>query len=319
MEPVSSTDGGKEAGRLDRRAARTALRALMASRPGVRVLNALHRRAPLALKRRLFYLGGFEACRIDASWRVDFAGRRLLLPLRRGVRLAWCAALGFHGYDPELHAFYEALVRSRQRPRVFFDVGAHYGLHGLRFLAAGVRAVAFEPNAACHGYFQDACALNGFRGELHAVAVAQRSGSAELAVPGDDTYLATIVPAVRQRWADRADLAILRVPQISLDDFIGERGLVPDVIKVDAEGSEVSVLRGAARLLDGGQVLVVFESWPSARDRGELFAVLRGAGYGVQGLALPFQEAPDLSVAEFERSPAGNFLARPRGFRLERS
>lgn len=288
----------------------------MGSRAGVRVLNVLHRRLPLSQKRRLFYHLFEEPCRVDTTWWVDFAGRRLALPMRRDFRLAWGAALGFHGYDAELHVFYETLVRSARRPRVVFDVGANYGQHALRFLADGARVVAFEPNPACHDYFQQCCAMNGVVAELRAVAVAEARGAARLIVPGDATYHGTIVPGVGERWLGRADLTVMTVPQVTLDDVMGERGEGPDLLKIDTEGCELAVLRGAARLLELRQALILFESWPSTADRDALFDLLARAGYGVQPLAWPFREEADVSPAAFVQSRANNFLARPHGVRL---
>ncbi len=281
------------------------LRFLMGSRAGVRALNLLHRRLPLVHKRRLFYRLFEEPCRVDTTWWVDFAGRSLALPLRRDFRLAWCVALGFHGYDAELHVFYEALVRSPRRPRVVFDVGANYGAHALRFLADGARVVAFEPNPACHDYFRTCCGLNGLAAEIRAAAVAETRGSTRL-----------IVPSVGDRWAGRPDVTVLTVPQVALDDVLGEGGQPPDFVKIGTEGSELAVLRGAARLLELRRALVLFESWPSASDRADLFDLLARAGYGVQAVSWPFREEPDLGPSAFIASGSNNFLARPRGVRL---
>lgn len=41
-----------------------------------------------------------------------------------------------------------------------------------------------------------------------------------------------------------------RSPQVTLDHFCEERGLHPDVVTIDVEGSELRVLRGAADILD---------------------------------------------------------------------
>ncbi|MGH7311904.1 MAG: FkbM family methyltransferase [Candidatus Rokuibacteriota bacterium] len=288
----------------------------MGNRAGVRVLNLLHRRLPLVYKRRLFYWLGEEAPRVDTTWWVDFAGRLIALPLRQDFRLAWTAALGFHGYDAELHVLYEALVRSPRRPRVVFDVGANYGLHALRFLAVGARAVAFEPNPACHQYFRECCALNGLAAEIHAVAVAEARGSARLMVPGDATYLGTIVPAVGERWAGRPDVTTMTVPQVTLDDVVEEHGEGPDLVKIDTEGSELAVLQGAVRVLQRRRPLVVFESWPSTGDRAALFDLLDRAGYGIQAVGWPLRDEAEMAEAAFVASRANNFLARPRGARL---
>jgi FkbM family methyltransferase len=292
------------------------LRFLMGSRAGVRALNLWHQRLSLVHRRRLFYHLFEEPCRVDTTWWVDFAGRDLALPLRRDFRLSWCAALGFHGYDAELHVFYEALVRSPRRPRVVFDVGASYGLHALRFLADGARVVAFEPNPACHDYVRTCWALNGLAGEIQAAAVAETRGSARLMMPGDETYHRTIVPGVGDRWEGRSGVTVMTVPQVALDDIADEAGQPPDFMKIDTEGSELAVLRGAPRLLELRRTLVLFESWPSTGDRAALFDLLARAGYGVQGLGWPFREEPDLTMAAFIASRSNNFLARPRGVRL---
>jgi FkbM family methyltransferase len=296
-----------------RAAASVVLRTLMGHRAGVRALNLLHRRLPLAPKRRLFYWLGDEPSHVDTTWWVGFAGRLIALPMRRDFRLSWAAALGFHGYDAELHVLYEALVRSPRPPHLFFDVGANYGLHALRFLTVGARAVAFEPNPACHDYFRQCCALNGVAAEIHAVAVAQARGSARLVVPDDATYLRTVGPAVGERWATRSDVTTMTVPQVTLDEVVEEVGDGPDLVKIDTEGSELVVLQGALGVLERHRPLVVFESWPSTGDRSALFELLDRAGYGLQPVGWPFREEPDLGAAAFLGSRANNFLARPRG------
>ena len=42
------------------------------------------------------------------------------------------------------------------------------------------------------------------------------------------------------------------VKTVSLDDYIAEAGVVPDMVKIDAETAEYEVLEGAARLLQKG-------------------------------------------------------------------
>jgi FkbM family methyltransferase len=299
-----------------RAGARVALRAMLASRAGIGAANAVHRALPVTHKRRLFYLLAGERCRVEAGWTVVFAQRLIRLPLHRDFPLSWCAALGFHGYDPEIHAFYEALVGSPDRPRVFFDVGAGYGLHSVRFLAAGIPTISFEPNPECHPYLHEACALNGLHPEIHGLAVAEAPGQTELAIPGAANYLASIVPAVKRRWAERADVVTRRVPQTSLDAFVAARGLAPDLIKIDTEGGELAVLRGARGLLEARRPLVVLESWPRSDDRAEIFALLEKAGYATHALILSGAAGPELEREAFLSAPASNFLAQPRERRM---
>jgi hypothetical protein len=72
----------------------------------------------------------------------------------------------------------------------------------------------------------------------------------------------------------------ISVPSATLDELFS--GLVPDFIKIDVEGAELSVLRGAQRILDHGSTSFLIElyDWPSGADTSsEVTAVMRRAGY----------------------------------------
>jgi FkbM family methyltransferase len=287
------------------------LRRIVMTSAGLRAVNHLHRRLSPAARRRFYYLCFDEACPVEGPWTVDFAGRSLILPLHRDFGLAWVFAIGFDGYDPEIHQFYESVVRGARPPRVFFDVGASYGLHSLRLLAHGARVVAFEPNPACHPFFRECCERNGFAAELHAVAVGARAEVAELAVPGHQTYLGTIVSSVKAGWQDRGDVTTRLVPQVTLDAFAEDNAVLPDLIKIDAEGSELAVLQGARRVLERARPLVVLESWPAPDQRTALFRLLASDDYRLQALPCPPESRTSLTLSEFLGSPAVNFLASP--------
>jgi FkbM family methyltransferase len=102
---------------------------------------------------------------------------------------------------------------------------------------------------------------------------------AELTVPGPQTYLGTIVAAVRDTWAARADVTTRVVPQVTLDSVAAEHDLAPDLVKIDVEGSELAVLAGAQQVLTRARPLLVLESWPASPERPALFVRLASLGY----------------------------------------
>jgi len=229
-----------------------------------------------------------------------------VLTLSRDFPDAWLAAIGFHGYDPEVHALYEALIRSPRPPRVMFDVGASYGLHALRFLVHGARVLSFEPNPACHRWLRAWCAANGVPCELEPVAVGDRAASVVLAFPEGRTYMGSVMPCVHARWRDTA-VRRLTVAQVALDDVVAARGLVPDFVKIDTEGAEVAILRGAVDLLRTARPTLVFEAWRCVEDRGELWAMLDKHGYAIA--AVDGAPPRPLTRTGFVGAHATNFLA----------
>jgi len=282
----------------------------LSERHALHLVNAIHRRLSLAAKRRFFHAFGETRYGVSGSWKLDFAGRVVLLPMRRDFSLSWQAATAFHGWDPEIHEFYERLLESPRPPRLVFDVGANYGSHTIRFLVHGIRVLSFEPNPACHAFFSDWCELNDVQPEIVPAAVGERPGTADLLVPAGAAYMGSLDERVKVRLAGRSDLIRIEVPVITLDDIVAERGLAPDLIKIDTEGNEANVLRGARRVLATARPLVVFEAWPDGTDRGVLFEILSAAGYSVEALRLAVQSTK-LSRDAFLASPATNFVARP--------
>ena len=302
-------------GQLARDAVRRALvawvRRAVSTRRGLILVNRLHRTLTAAQKRRFFYLCCDEPCRVEGPWVVGFGGRRLVLPLHRDFELGWLAATGFHGYDTEIHELYEALVRSPWAPRVFLDVGANYGLHSLKLLAHGVRVVSFEPNIDCHPFFLEACRINGMQPDVRAVAVGRTAGVTTLVFPAGRTYLGTTASETVERWDDAADLVERSVPEVTLDDVVRAEALVPDLIKIDTEGSELAVLEGAETILKRMRPLVVLESWRASAARPSLFRLLAGHGYRLHALRFGTGASAGLSLDAFLASAATNFLARP--------
>lgn len=282
-----------------------AVRTLVRTCPGLRLVNLVHARLSPRARRRLFHLCCDETWRVEGDWTVDFAGRRLTLPLTREFPDAWLAAIGFHGYDPQVHALYEALVRGPRPPRVVFDVGASYGLHALRFLVHGARVIAFEPNPECHPRFRAWCAANSVPCELVPVAVGDRTDSVVLTFPEGRTYLGSIVPDVCAEWRGR--VRVLTVPQVALDDVVTAHGVVPDLVKIDTEGAELAVLRGAVDLLRTAQPLLVFEAWRNADVRRALWSILDKHGYAIAAIDGATPHA--LTRVEFCGAHATNFLA----------
>lgn len=197
--------------------------------------------------------------------------------------LRTCLGLRLFRYgvrDPELD-----LVRLLLRPGdVFVDAGANAGLFSLVAAARvgpGGRVVACEPAPRMRAMLERNALLNGFGWvEAHGVALADRSGSAELVVfDGDGSGLSSFSPASPE--GGRRKIVALT----TLDELVPahEAPLVA-AVKIDVEGAEVRVLEGAARLLTrcAPDLLIEVDEGHLARQGGsahELRAIAEEAGY----------------------------------------
>jgi FkbM family methyltransferase len=284
----------------------------------VGVLNAAYDRAPYAQKEWLYHLfskafRGFHRPG-TCTWDVRFGRRTITLPLQGSqMWLHWDLAFSILGHDVEIKRSYETFLSSRQPPRVFFDVGANYGLDSLLLLSQGITTVSFEPNPACHAYFLEAARLNGVCPRIEAVALGRAEGRAQLSFYADETWNGSLLGVAASQLTASPNLSHVAVRVTSLDTFVRDSGLQPDLIKMDVEGNELNVLSGAMETLRQAQPWVIFES-NTADDRAALRALFDSVGYRVARLPLLDAERPTpLSLDAFIASRSTNFLSFPGG------
>jgi FkbM family methyltransferase len=164
----------------------------------------------------------------------------------------------FYGH---YHERYEAdlVQRLLEGDEVFWDVGANVGYFTLvaaTALANRGQIVAFEPGRNAYARLTENLALNAYRNiKTYPVAVADREGEAVLHVSGDIAdSSASLYPAGR----GQAGREVCRT--VALDHFLKSEGLrPPDLIKLDAEGAELAVLRGAEGLIHDAPPLFLME------------------------------------------------------------
>lgn len=149
-------------------------------------------------------------------------------------------------YEPETFAF----LRANCRPGdTVLDIGAHIGLFSVvlaRLVGPGGRVFSFEPTPLSRSVLQETVQLNGCGQvvEVRGEAVGASSGTATFYDTGHEVSNAnSLVQTGRSRGG-------ITVETVSVDDFAAARGLSVNCLKIDVEGAELGLLRGAARVFD---------------------------------------------------------------------
>jgi FkbM family methyltransferase len=170
------------------------------------------------------------------------------------------------------------LLEATREGDTFFDVGANIGTVTIPVAMTGAECLAFEPAPANAARLAENAELNRL-GNVTVVEAAMwsESGTVELRVDGaEGSGTARVVDAGE---------GTIEVPAATLDRFAGGGAAAPDLLKIDVEGAELEVLRGAEATLGAGRVREVFvETHPLALgERGaseaDVAALLRDLGY----------------------------------------
>lgn len=156
-----------------------------------------------------------------------------------------------------------------------FDVGANVGELTLlfsRFTAGGV-VHAFEPSRAAFERLEIVCrAASRNNIVLNNLALADKNGFVRLHVY-EDNYLSFNSQAARPLKNYGLDIEPVGIEEIratTLDDYCDEKGIEQiDLLKIDTEGAELQVMKGARRTLKSGRVkCLTFEFGQTTFDMG---------------------------------------------------
>jgi FkbM family methyltransferase len=167
------------------------------------------------------------------------------------------------------------------------DIGANQGYYTLlasQRVGTNGRVVAFEPSPREREALEFHLRLNSCSNvSIEALALSDYEGDADLyLVKGKETGLNSLKPpAVRQELLER-----VRVEIRPLDNWLDEQKIERvDFVKLDVEGAELSVLKGAAKVLGGEKAPVILievaniRTMPWGYKVDEIIRYLRESGY----------------------------------------
>jgi len=170
------------------------------------------------------------------------------------------------GYYFSTHSSYEYILGNYEDPAlietfmgwlkpdtVFYDLGAHIGYYSLlaNCVISTGKIYAFEPLPANRLVFEKIVALNKAQIQHHNIELfpfAVSDSSKELSFSNDpdhaegNTFIQT-----SPVFAHAANS--IMVKSISIDEWIKQAHAAPDIIKIDVEGAEYEVLKGAMHTL----------------------------------------------------------------------
>lgn len=136
------------------------------------------------------------------------------------------------------------------------DVGAHTGVHSLAYANAGAKVLAFEPNA--QSFTSLWRALHG-KGTAFAFAVSDHTGNVSFQSDKDCSEASYV--------SEKGET----VPCVSLDELLLKNKSIKSisVLKIDVEGYEPLVLRGAVGVIDQFKPVIAVECQKQTLERNQ--------------------------------------------------
>jgi FkbM family methyltransferase len=198
----------------------------------------------------------------------------------------------------------ESIWRLLEPNSTFLDIGANIGY--MTSVAIGRlesfpqshgKVIAYEPHPDIYTNFLE-CNVNRWRSQikhtqviLHQIALSDRNGMTELAIPVDferNQGLAQVIPISEDpshfllQYSNNQNFDRIPIQCQKLDDCLADDETI-DLMKIDVEGHELAVFKGASNHLNQQQIHhIIFEAhdaYPSA-----LTDLLESYGYTIFGI-----------------------------------
>ena len=172
--------------------------------------------------------------------------------------------------EPELYQW----IREMPDNSVLFDVGSAYGREAVYAGVLGHKVVAFNGDPQGTYYLSVNAQLND---DADITPVAALVGIDEklidVSFPSNRFYMRG-----RPKYWDIS----LQIPSISLDGYVRQYGVKPTHLKIDVDGAETGVLKGAKGVLADPRLRDIFiETDASTYD--DCLAILEQAGFELKG------------------------------------
>lgn len=171
------------------------------------------------------------------------------------------------------------LIKNFKNEDVFYDIGANYGFYTLlaqEFITNG-EIYAFEPNPKIFKLLRENARLDVFKNTfLNQVALSDKTGEIDFYDREVDRHSggSSLIKHSHFRKYN-----VIKVRATTLDEYILDHK-PPTIIKIDVEGGEPFVLRGAFKLLKKHNPIIIMEFFPDDLHR-EAVNILLNNGYRV--------------------------------------
>jgi FkbM family methyltransferase len=234
--------------------------------------------------------------RVQPQWMKDLKARHdelnrggtdASITMRPGVRFNVDprARVGFEWfcwYNLEMVQEYDSFLEEAKDKQAFLDIGALHGVYSLSFTSArpGARALAVDPSPPAFEVLSENIRLNPQLSVQAAnVALGEKPGTMKML---QSWHHAIAVNSDLIASSDKSE--VVEVPVMTVDALLAEKAFEPDLIKIDVEGFELFVIRGASATLSRKPVDLLLEIHPVAiKDLGytvaDLTSELQRCGY----------------------------------------
>ena len=168
----------------------------------------------------------------------------------------------FENFHKNHNKGFEKLLEISNNTNVVFDIGAHIGLCTLPLSKVSKNVISFEASPTNLKYLNSHVSINQIS-NVSIISSLVGEKNTEI-VDFFDAKDGSGIPSIVNVKLKKKNMIInhIKVKQLSLDSFIEEKSIFPEILKIDVEGAELNVLDGSKSLLTNYRPKIIISLHP---------------------------------------------------------
>ncbi|MBK8553754.1 MAG: FkbM family methyltransferase [Ignavibacteria bacterium] len=174
----------------------------------------------------------------------------------------------------------ETLLNSYYRmDYCYIDIGANHGLRSVYSLSQGRYSYLFEPNKFLNNFILNFFQLNSFKKfSLENLCLSDKRGTLNFYI-SPSSFLSSLDKSNAMSDTDKGEVTEVKVEVTTIDEYFKALDVKPGIIKIDVEGHEYEVLKGASQLLKKFNPDLIVEILSDHGKKKEIYRFLEGLSY----------------------------------------
>tara|TARA_B110000977_G_scaffold196706_1_gene277652 strand:+ start:1536 stop:2474 length:939 start_codon:yes stop_codon:yes gene_type:complete len=191
---------------------------------------------------------------------------------------SWDFAISYKWHDIGLSKIEKIIDEFYENNGLFIDIGSNMGLRSLTYLSNNKKCLLFEPNIDLHKFNEELFRINNFSNyELSNLCLSDSKRKDKMYI-SSSTYMSSLDKKIAKQdnIIDEREIELT-----TLDDYLINNKEIVYNLKVDVEGHEFAVIKGAQKTIKKHQPTLLIEILDQTENRKNICNFLYELNYNV--------------------------------------
>jgi len=249
---------------------------LMRSKITIPIANTLYENS--SFKFRDFFVMNVKQPSFDFKWHFTLLnGKKVNCLVQKNMPNTWHFAFSYIWHDTGLSIIEKHLNNFYKNDAVYFDIGSNVGLRSVYVLSQNRPTVLFDPNPEVSKISKQMIALNEYKNyKIEQSGVSDSEGQLSFYI-SSSAYMSSFD---KEHAAKDKIVAEINIPVTTINLYLqANTQYQPKIVKIDVEGFEINVLKGATNMLQNYKPALLIEILDTSDNRKAILDYLATYNY----------------------------------------